>query len=153
MPQVRPWQQLEIETAADLPGFFGEITAAGAALAEPERRRLDTAADRAREAIADYAAWLQTTLADGTDDWALGGERYDKLVSLRAFDGLDAEAILEIGADQLEMQKAAGSGPRPRSTTTRPSRRSSTGSRTTTRRRSPRPSRPIGRRWSGRAST
>jgi len=107
VPQVRPWQQLEIETAADLPGFFGEITAAGAALAEPERRRLDTAADRAREAIADYAAWLETTLAEGTDDWALGGERYDELVSLRAFDGLDADAILEIGADQLEMQKAA----------------------------------------------
>ncbi|HEY7968605.1 MAG TPA: DUF885 family protein, partial [Candidatus Limnocylindrales bacterium] len=107
VPQVRPWQQLEIETAAELPGFFGEITAAGAALPEPEQRRLETAADRAREAIADYAAWLKTTLDGGTDDWSLGAERYDELVSLRAFDGLDADAILEIGADQLEMQKAA----------------------------------------------
>jgi uncharacterized protein (DUF885 family) len=107
VPQVRPWQQLEIESAADMPSFFGEITAAGTALPERERRRLERAADAARDAIADYAAWLEGTLETGTDEWPLGRERYDELVGLRAFDGLDADAILEIGEDQLEMQKAA----------------------------------------------
>ncbi len=107
VPQVRAWQQLEIESAADMPGFFGEITAAGTALPDAERRRLERAADTARAAIAEYAGWLTETLGHGTDDWALGRERYDELVGLRAFDGLDADAILEIGEDQLEMQKAA----------------------------------------------
>ena len=107
VPQVRPWQQLEIESAADLPGFFSEITAAGEGLPDAERRRLEKAAETARAAIGDYATWLEGTLADGSDDWALGRERYDELVGLRAFDGLDADAILEIGEDQLEMQKAA----------------------------------------------
>ncbi|HET7030686.1 MAG TPA: DUF885 domain-containing protein [Candidatus Limnocylindrales bacterium] len=107
VPQVRAWQALEIESAADLPSFFEEITAAGSDLPEAERRRLETAADAARGAIADYAEWLKGSLERGTDEWALGGERYDELVGLRAFDGLDADAILEIGEDQLEGQKAA----------------------------------------------
>lgn len=107
VPQVRAWQQLEIESAADLPSFFAEITAAGADLPDSERRRLEVAAEAARQAIAEYAETLEASLAAGSDDWALGRERYDELVSLRAFDGLDADAILEIGGDQLEMQKAA----------------------------------------------
>ncbi len=107
VPQVRGWQQLEIESAANMPGFFGEITAAGQALPHPERRRLEAATEAARTAIAAYGAWLNETLAHGTDDWALGRDRYDELVSLRAFDGLDSDAILEVGEDQLEMQKAA----------------------------------------------
>jgi len=107
VPQVRAWQELEIESAADLPGFFEEIVAAAAALPEAERRRLDRAARTARAAIADYASTLTASLAHGTDDWALGGDGYDELVALRAFDGLDADAILEIGEDQLEANKAA----------------------------------------------
>ena len=41
------------------------------------------------------------TLADATDDWPLGAERYDELVRLRAFEDLDADAILAIGQEQL----------------------------------------------------
>jgi uncharacterized protein (DUF885 family) len=37
----------------------------------------------------------------------LGRERYDELVGLRAFDGLDADAILAIGEEQLASNKAA----------------------------------------------
>jgi uncharacterized protein (DUF885 family) len=98
VPQVRPWQQLEIESAADLPGFFDEITAAGADLPDPDRRRLEAAAEAARKTIAAYAETLKASLDSGSDDWALGRERYDEL---------DADAILEVGEDQLEMQKAA----------------------------------------------
>ncbi|HYX11553.1 MAG TPA: DUF885 domain-containing protein [Candidatus Acidoferrum sp.] len=107
VPQVRAWQELETESAADLPSFFGEIVKAGADLPEADLRRLSAAADTARAAIGEYGAWLNDSLARGTDDWALGRETYDELVGLRAFDGLDADAILEIGEDQLEMNKAA----------------------------------------------
>ncbi|HEX2756628.1 MAG TPA: DUF885 domain-containing protein, partial [Candidatus Limnocylindrales bacterium] len=107
VPQVRAWQQLEIESAADMPSFFDEIVGAGAGLPEPEQRRLAAAATAARAAIGEYGAWLKESLAVGTNDWALGREPYDELVDLRAFDGLDADAILEIGEDQLEMNKAA----------------------------------------------
>jgi uncharacterized protein (DUF885 family) len=107
VPQVRAWQALEIESAADLPTFFGEIVAAGKDRPEADQRRLAAAADAARAAIAEYGTWLKASLEGGTDDWSLGSDRYDELVGLRAFDGLDADAILEIGEDQLEMNKAA----------------------------------------------
>ncbi|HEX7222802.1 MAG TPA: DUF885 domain-containing protein [Candidatus Limnocylindrales bacterium] len=107
VPQVRLWQRLEIESAGDLPSFFSEIEAAGAALPDPDRRRLEKAAVRAREALVEYERWLTASLDTGTDDWALGRERYDELVGLRAFDGLDADAILEIGKEQLARNREA----------------------------------------------
>jgi uncharacterized protein (DUF885 family) len=106
VPQVRMWQQLEIESAADLPSFLDEIIAAGSALPDAERRRLTKASDSARAALGGYLDWLRGSLAGGTDDWALGRERYDQLVSLRAFDGLDADAILGIGQEQLASNRA-----------------------------------------------
>jgi uncharacterized protein (DUF885 family) len=107
VPQVRLWQRLEIESAADLPSFLDEIVAAGADLPDAARRRLTAAAGAARDTLAGYATWLEGTLTNGTDDWALGRERYDELVALRAFDGLDADAILEIGEEQLRLNREA----------------------------------------------
>jgi uncharacterized protein (DUF885 family) len=107
VPQVRLWQRLEIESAADLPSFLDEIVAAGTDLPDLERRRLTSAADKARRAFGSYSAWLEKTLADGDDEWALGSERYDELVSLRAFDGLDSDAILAIGEEQLRLNREA----------------------------------------------
>ncbi|HET9520456.1 MAG TPA: DUF885 domain-containing protein, partial [Candidatus Limnocylindrales bacterium] len=107
VPQVRLWQRLEIESAGDLPSFLDEILAAGADLPVAERRRLTAAADGARSALSAYATWLEASLETGTDDWTLGRERYDELVALRAFDGLDADAILAIGEEQLATNKAA----------------------------------------------
>lgn len=108
VPQVRLWQQLEIDQAGDLPELIDEITAAGrGTLSERDRAALETAAAAAKRAVAEYADWLRSTLAAGTDEWALGRERYDELIALRAFDGLDADAILEIGYAQLAEQKAA----------------------------------------------
>ncbi len=107
VPQVRIWQQLEIESAADLPSFLDEIVTAGNDLPDAERRRLARASDTARAALGRYVDWLAASLDGGTDEWALGRKRYDELVALRAFDGLDADAILAIGEEQLATNKAA----------------------------------------------
>ena len=107
-PQVRLWQGLEQRTAEELPRFLEEIErAADGVLAPPERRRLARAVETANVAIDVYAQWLEGTLADGTDEWAVGRERHDGLVALRAFDGLDADAILELGWQKLAEEKAA----------------------------------------------
>jgi uncharacterized protein (DUF885 family) len=107
-PQVRLWQQLEIRTAGQMPDFVDEIVRADeVALADAERRRLGRAAGLAKAAIADYGTWLEASLGDGSDDWALGRERFDELVRLRAFDGLTSDEILEIGWHQLRANKAA----------------------------------------------
>ena len=108
VPQVRPWQAIEIETAAELPALLDEFVAAGTtALAPAEQRRLERAAEGAKVAVELYGTWLEGTLADGTDDWPVGRERHDALVAHRAFDGLDADTILELGWQKLAEEKAA----------------------------------------------
>ena len=102
VPQVRRWQQIEIDTAADLPTFFDELVGAGiGTLDAPEQRRLERAAQAAKIAVDLYATWLEESLAGGTDEWAIGRDRHDAMVGLRAFDGLDADAILELGWQRL----------------------------------------------------
>jgi uncharacterized protein (DUF885 family) len=108
VPQVRRWQQLELESAAEMPVFFDEMVAAGKdVLAPVDQRRLERASETAKVAIELYASWLEGTLPSGTDEWAIGRERHDTMVALRAFDGLDADAILELGWERLREEKAA----------------------------------------------
>jgi uncharacterized protein (DUF885 family) len=102
VPQVRRWQQVEIDTASELPTFFDEIVAAGeGVLPAQEQRRLTRASEAAKVAVDLYSTWLEGTLEHGTDDWAIGRERHDAMVALRAFDGLDADTILELGWERL----------------------------------------------------
>ena len=107
-PQVRLWQGIEMETAAELPSFLDEIAAAAdGVLAPAERRRLDRAVGAANVAVDLYGSWLEGTLPAGTDEWPIGRERHDALVAHRAFDGLDGDAILELGWQTLAEEKAA----------------------------------------------
>jgi uncharacterized protein (DUF885 family) len=76
-------------------------------LGPAEQRRLERAAETASTAIELYTGWLEGTRAGGTDDWALRRERHDRLVELRAFDGLGADEILELGQQKLAEERAA----------------------------------------------
>jgi uncharacterized protein (DUF885 family) len=106
--QVRLWQGIEIETAGELPAFFDELLAASEGVVGPvEHRRLLRATDNAKIAIELYGRWLEESLVHGTDQWAIGRERHDALVAHRAFDGLDADAILDLGWQKLAEEKAA----------------------------------------------
>ncbi len=108
VPQVRLWQQIELETAGELPALFDELVAAGTStLPAAEQRRLVRAAEGAKVALELYTTWLEGTLAGGTDAWAIGRERHDALVAHRAFDGLDGDAILELGWQKLAEERAA----------------------------------------------
>jgi uncharacterized protein (DUF885 family) len=108
VPQVRLWQSIEIETAENLPAFFDQIVAASdGVVGEAEARRLERAADGAKIAVAEYRGWLHDTLASATDEWAAGRERHDEIVRRRAFDGLDSDAILELGWQRLAEEKEA----------------------------------------------
>jgi uncharacterized protein (DUF885 family) len=104
------WNEMELDATASLPSLFSEVTAAAAKhLGEDhaEVGRLERASARASEALEAYAGWLREQLGRATDDFALGREHYDELVGLRAFDGLDTDAILDIGEEQLELNRSA----------------------------------------------
>ncbi len=100
-----------------------------------------------------YTTWLEGTLAGGTDDWALGRERHDRMVEQRAFDGLDADEILELGQQQLAEERAARRAAAARSTPKPTSRGHRADQGRPRRRRSPGPSRATATRCSGRATT
>jgi uncharacterized protein (DUF885 family) len=107
VPQVRRWQRIEIETAAELPTFFDELVAAGDGVLEAaEQRRLVRASEAAKVAVELYNGWVESTLDGGTDEWAIGRERHDALVGLRAFDDLDGDAILALGWERLAEEHA-----------------------------------------------
>lgn len=108
VPQVRIWQGLEFDAAGHLPEFIDQIAAAAReTLGGAERSRFERAAVEAQEAIGVYGMWVMGTIAEGSDEWALGRDRLDELIALRAFDGLDADEILAIGEEQLALQETA----------------------------------------------
>ena len=101
---VATWLETDLRNAGDLPYLFAEVRAVAAdVLAPASLARLDAAAAGAQAALESWAGWLREGLARATDGWALGGERYDELVRLRAFGDLDADAILAIGEEQLRL--------------------------------------------------
>jgi uncharacterized protein (DUF885 family) len=113
VPQVAPWLEIELRASASVPGFLDEIVAgadaaeaAGNPLPVAERGRLTRAVERAKVAIADQVEWIHEILPGAVPDWPLGPERYGELLELRAFEGLDADAILDIGRQQLEKNHA-----------------------------------------------
>jgi uncharacterized protein (DUF885 family) len=83
------------------------VAAGEGVLGAPEQRRLERASDSAKVAVELYATWLEGTLSAGTDDWAIGRELHDEIVALRAFDGLDADAVLALGWEHLHDEEAA----------------------------------------------
>lgn len=99
---VATWQETDLRNAEDLPYLFAEVrSAAEGVLAPAEAARLKSAIANAGEALEAWMTWLRDGLAEANDAWPMGRERYDELVSLRAFGDLDADAILAIGEDQL----------------------------------------------------
>jgi uncharacterized protein (DUF885 family) len=107
-PQVKLWQELELDAGEFIPALFGEIKAAGhGVLDERTQTRLDKAVEKASAAVVEYLAGIESKMGETIESWALGSETLDQLVGLRAFDGLDASQILEIGHEQLALNKAA----------------------------------------------
>lgn len=103
-PPVRLWNEMELEASESLPSLFAEVIAAARTELgddSAETRRLEAASASARAVLEAYGGWIREQLPRATDDFALGRDAYDELISLRAFDGLSADEILEIGEQQL----------------------------------------------------
>jgi len=107
---VRRWLQLEIDGLRTLPGFLESIVAAGPGAWGPDDPRQGHLARAAADTIAamvEYAEWLRTLLPRAVDDFALGHADLETLIRLRALDGMDGDAILALGLEQLEVQHRA----------------------------------------------
>jgi uncharacterized protein (DUF885 family) len=107
---VRLWMEQEARSAAELPSLLRDIVASAGTVwlaGTAPLRRLEAAAGAAETALLDYAAWIEGRLDDCGARTALGPDELDRLVGLRAFDGLTTDDILAIGLEQLESQHEA----------------------------------------------
>lgn len=106
---VRLWVEIDLETTEQLPGFLGIIEAAARAEVHDEAliARLTAAADAARSALAEHAAWLRTeVLPRAEGGWAAGPERFEELVRLRELEA-GGDEILAVGEELLASEQAA----------------------------------------------
>jgi uncharacterized protein (DUF885 family) len=102
---VRLWNELELRAVSGLPTLVHEIVTSGRGCwpaGSPRLLRLEAAAQATRDALLEYAAWVESGLDQADGDFALGGAAFDELMALRAFDDLDTEGILDLGWQQLE---------------------------------------------------
>ena len=106
----KPYVELAIQIARGSSDFLKKnLVAAVAGLKDEQIRAVFQDANRrAANALADYAAWLEREkLPKASPDFALGEEKYQRLLAQTELVDLPPEKILEIGMEQLKAQQNA----------------------------------------------
>src|SRR6266581_2654583 len=106
----KPYVELAIQIARGSSDFLKKnLVAAVAGLKDEQiRAAFQDANRRAANALADYAAWLEREkLPKASPDFALGEEKYRRLLAQTELVDLPPEKILEIGMEQLKAQQNA----------------------------------------------
>ena len=106
----KPYVELAIQIARSSSDFLKKnLVAAVVGLKDEQiRGAFQDANRRAANALADYAAWLEREkLPKASPDFALGEEKYRRLLAQTELVDLPPEKILEIGMEQLKAQQSA----------------------------------------------
>jgi len=106
----KPYVELAIQIARGSSDFLKKnLVAAVVGLKDEQiRGAFQDANRRAANALADYAAWLEREkLPKASPDFALGEEKYRRLLAQTELVDLPPEKILEIGMEQLKAQQNA----------------------------------------------
>ena len=64
--------------------------------------RLDKAIGKLQPALKVHLEWLNSLLAESSEEWALGREKFEKLLRLREL-GLTSDEILQLGEKYLKV--------------------------------------------------
>jgi len=106
----KPYVELAIQIAKGSADFLRQNLVAAVADLKDERIRTEflEANRRAAAALTDYAAWLERDkLPKATADFALGAEKFQRLLKETELVDLAPEKILEIGLTQLRKEQKA----------------------------------------------
>ena len=102
---VKLWTEIAFETAQTIPGLFQFIAMFGKGQISNELQAdLDDAIAELEIPLKEHLAWLQKLQSNTIDDWALGKERFEKLIQLRGL-GMTSEEILQFGIQSLKELK------------------------------------------------
>lgn len=99
---TRLWSEIGIESTRETPAFLGVIEAAGKeALPAPDFARLEEAAARTKEALADQERWIRDELLPKAEDRVgIGPARFRRLLALREL-GLTVDEVYALGKRYL----------------------------------------------------
>jgi len=106
----KPYVELAIQIARGSSDFLKKnlVVAVAGLKDEQIRAAFQDANRRAANALADYAAWLEREkLSKASPDFALGEEKYRRLLAQTELVDVPPEKILEIGLEQLKAQQSA----------------------------------------------
>jgi uncharacterized protein (DUF885 family) len=102
---VKLWTVIAIESAQQIPGLFQFIaTASKGKISDELHERLVNATKNLMPPFQEYLEWLQTIKSNAIENWALGKEKFEKLIQLRGL-GMTADEIYQLGRKFLKELK------------------------------------------------
>jgi uncharacterized protein (DUF885 family) len=103
---VRLWVQIALETAESMGGLFQFVMhATKGKVSDKVYNRLQRAMEKFQPTMKAHLDWLSGLLARSSEEWALGKEKFEKLLRLRDL-GLTSDEILQFGEKSLKELKA-----------------------------------------------
>ncbi|HVP26505.1 MAG TPA: DUF885 domain-containing protein [Candidatus Bathyarchaeia archaeon] len=102
---VKLWTEVAIESAQSMGSLFQFILHVAKGNVPPKvYERLNKAVENLQPALKVHIEWLNSLLPRTTEKWALGKEKFEKLVKLREL-GMTSEEILQLGEKYLKELK------------------------------------------------
>ena len=102
---VKLWTEIAIESAKQIPGLFQFIAASTKGkIPEELHERLVKAATDLMQPFQEHMQWLESLKSKTTESWALGKEKFEKLIQLRGL-GMTSEEIYQLGVKYLKELK------------------------------------------------
>jgi len=103
---VRLWTEMAIETAQNIGGLLQFIVQATKGKVPKEiHQRLEKAIEGFQPAFKRHMEWLNSLLPRAKEEWALGADKFEKLLRIREL-GMTSNEIYELGARFLRELKA-----------------------------------------------
>lgn len=98
---IELWTEIAIESAQQIPGLLQFIVAVSKGrISEQLHSRLVEATENLKQPLQQHMQWLQSLKSKTVENWAIGKEKFEKLIQLRGL-GMSSEEIYQLGAKYL----------------------------------------------------
>jgi uncharacterized protein (DUF885 family) len=102
---VKLWTEIALESAQSMGGLFQFVLSVAKGNVPPKAyEKLNKAVESLQPALKTHIEWLNSLLPRTTEKWALGKEKFEKLVKLREL-GMTSDEILQLGEKYLKELK------------------------------------------------
>ncbi len=102
---VKLWTEIAIESAQQMPGLFQFIAASTKGKIPDElHEKLVKASTNLMQPFQEHVQWLQSLKEKTTENWAMGKEKFERLIQLRGL-GMTSEEIYHLGVKYLKELK------------------------------------------------